>query len=135
MTDCRAMYMVTVMSIPLMNIMGSKIIKLCGRVLGDQRILAGLLVICIFTVAYGVVHVRSNMMPLPLDKKPSVEHTQEYSEYEKCQSGLRFFIAINRLWLSLSTVPNTEHIQGGSCTPGNYYVCGDSLTIRVSLTL
>ena len=119
-----------------MNILGSKIINLVSRLLEDQRILVGLLIISILTVVYSFSHVRSDLMQLIPEGKPPVNYIQEYSGNEMCQQrGLCFFIAINKLWLSISTVPAPEQIQGGRCNTGNSDLCGDSLAIRVSLTL
>lgn len=117
-----------------MNTLGTKIINVCSKLLDNQWTLAGLLIISIFTVVYGITLVRSGMMPSTPDKKPSINYIQEYSGDEKCQRGLHFLIALNKLWLSTSTAPDPEQVPGGQCTTGNSGLFGVSLTIRVSLT-
>lgn len=74
-------------------------------------------------------------MPLIPDENPPIKYIQEYTGDDTCQRGLGFFIAINKLWLSNSTVPSLEQVQGWHCTTGNSGLFGVSLTIRVSLTL
>ena len=100
-----------------------------------KSILAWIVIISVFTVVYGTALVRMDGMPVVPEGKPPIQNIQGYPGGEKCQRGLRLFIAINNLWLSISTVRGLEQIQGGHCTTAGHDLCGGTVILKFSLTI
>ena len=98
-------------------------------------ILAWIVIISMVTVVYGIAIVAKDGVEAIPEGNPPVQNIQEYSGGEKHQQGLSFFIAINRLWLSISTVPGAELIQSGYCMTEDYDLCGSTMKIKISLTI